>query len=102
MRKGDRKNFNRFLRWRVVAQGLTVVAALAGSAYYAEERSQKKRAEQLEAVQKSNERINAGIGKSKNEVIITSAASQIPESKAPQPTPVTDAMKAAKAAKNAS
>lgn len=31
MRKGDRKTFNHFLRWRVAAQGFTVLAALGGS-----------------------------------------------------------------------
>lgn len=36
MRKGDRANFNVWLRWRVAAQGATVLAALGGSWYYSE------------------------------------------------------------------
>ncbi|PWZ02998.1 hypothetical protein BCV70DRAFT_197235 [Testicularia cyperi] len=34
LRSGNREQFNRALRWRVGFQGLTVVAALAGSFYY--------------------------------------------------------------------
>jgi len=36
LRKGNRAAFNRALRWRVGFQGLTVVAAVAGSLYYAQ------------------------------------------------------------------
>ncbi|KAE8211973.1 hypothetical protein CF327_g4325 [Tilletia walkeri] len=36
LRKGNREQFNRALRWRVGFQGLTVVAAVAGSLYYAQ------------------------------------------------------------------
>ncbi|KAK0522301.1 Respiratory supercomplex factor 1, mitochondrial [Tilletia horrida] len=36
LRKGNRTEFNRALRWRVGFQGLTVVAAVAGSLYYAQ------------------------------------------------------------------
>ena len=125
MRKGDRRSFNKFLRWRVAAQGLTVIAALGesripsdiilcicsymlgGSAYClslshtplhvscewtddgmtdAEERSRKKRQEQLEAVRRTQAQAHSNglnevnsiepIGSKK--VLKTSPASQVP------------------------
>lgn len=34
LRKGDRVNFQKALRWRVGLQGATIVAAIAGTLYY--------------------------------------------------------------------
>jgi len=45
MRKGNRTQFNRMLRFRVIAQGFTVVAALGGSVYYGEKRRLEKQEE---------------------------------------------------------
>lgn len=93
MRKGDRKNFNRFLRWRVGAQGATVVAALAGSAYYAEDRAKRKREEEL--MQAAKMRESRDLSESgKKETIITSKASQVPDKLST--TPVLDAVKESK------
>jgi len=50
MRKGDRAKFNVWLRWRVAAQGLTVLAAVGGSVYYAEGKRNKKQLQDLENV----------------------------------------------------
>lgn len=94
MRKGDRKNFNRFLRWRVAAQGLTVVAALAGSAYYAEDRAKRKREEELVMAQKMRENREAIMEGGKKETIVTSKASQVPDKLSS--TPVLDAVKDSK------
>lgn len=93
MRKGDRRNFNRFLRWRVAAQGLTVVAALAGSAYYAEERATRKREEELAAAAKLRESRDLLAIEGKREVLTTSKASQVPDKVL---TPVMDALKSGK------
>ncbi|KAM0752238.1 hypothetical protein T439DRAFT_324305 [Meredithblackwellia eburnea MCA 4105] len=38
LQKGNRTQFNKFLRYRVAAQGLTIVAALGGSVYYSNQR----------------------------------------------------------------
>ncbi|KAL8278993.1 hypothetical protein RQP46_008662 [Phenoliferia psychrophenolica] len=38
LQKGNRTQFNKFLRYRVAAQGVTVVAALGGSVFYQQER----------------------------------------------------------------
>ncbi|KAL7007831.1 Respiratory supercomplex factor 1, mitochondrial [Cystobasidiomycetes sp. EMM_F5] len=42
MRHGDRNKFNKMLRFRVIAQGFTVVAALGGSIYYGDKRRREK------------------------------------------------------------
>ncbi|KAK4047002.1 Respiratory supercomplex factor 1, mitochondrial [Microbotryomycetes sp. JL201] len=46
LQQGNRTEFNKFLRYRVAAQGLTVMAALGGSVYYQAERRQKKAREE--------------------------------------------------------
>jgi hypothetical protein len=43
--RGNRDQFNRWLRFRVAAQGFTVLAALGGTMYYEAEKK-KKRAEE--------------------------------------------------------
>ncbi|GAA99325.1 uncharacterized protein L969DRAFT_102694 [Mixia osmundae IAM 14324] len=58
MRKGDRKKMNKFLRYRVYAQGLTVLAALGGTVYYGTERS-KRAAEQRDAARFAREQQQA-------------------------------------------
>ncbi|BGP15864.1 Respiratory supercomplex factor 1, mitochondrial [Rhodosporidiobolus nylandii] len=45
LQKGNRTQFNKFLRYRVAAQGFTVVAALGGSLYYQQQRRAAKDAE---------------------------------------------------------
>ncbi|CAD6573438.1 MAG: Respiratory supercomplex factor 1, mitochondrial [Cyphobasidiales sp. Tagirdzhanova-0007] len=45
MRKGNRAQFNRMLRFRVAAQGFTVLAALGGSIYYGERRRLERQAD---------------------------------------------------------
>lgn len=52
MRRGDSKTFNVWLRARVAAQGLTVLAAIGGSVIYAKERA----AERLEWEKEREER----------------------------------------------
>ncbi|KDQ06368.1 hypothetical protein BOTBODRAFT_81523, partial [Botryobasidium botryosum FD-172 SS1] len=37
LRSGNRASFNRFLRFRVVAQGLTIAACVGGSYYYGQQ-----------------------------------------------------------------
>jgi len=52
-RTGNRQAFNRFLRFRVVAQGVTVVACVVGSAAWAKESAAQKaiaREEELEKI----------------------------------------------------
>ncbi|GAA5868908.1 hypothetical protein JCM5296_003457 [Sporobolomyces johnsonii] len=44
LQKGNRTQFNKFLRYRVAAQGLTVVAALGGSIYYQGQRRAERAA----------------------------------------------------------
>ncbi|GAA5906043.1 hypothetical protein JCM6882_003543 [Rhodosporidiobolus microsporus] len=46
LQKGNRTQFNKFLRYRVAAQGFTVVAALGGSMYYQQQRRATREAEQ--------------------------------------------------------
>ncbi|ORY92716.1 hypoxia induced protein conserved region-domain-containing protein [Leucosporidium creatinivorum] len=46
LQKGNRTQFNKMLRYRVAAQGVTVVAALGGSIYYQQERRATRDAEQ--------------------------------------------------------
>ncbi|GAA6027404.1 hypothetical protein JCM8097_007835 [Rhodosporidiobolus ruineniae] len=46
LQKGNRTQFNKFLRYRVAAQGFTVVAALGGSLYYQNQRRAAKKAEE--------------------------------------------------------
>lgn len=45
LRSGNRASFNRFLRFRVIAQGLTIAACVGGSYYYGRE----ERAAQMDA-----------------------------------------------------
>ncbi|KDN46755.1 hypothetical protein RSAG8_04135, partial [Rhizoctonia solani AG-8 WAC10335] len=47
LRSGDRTNFNRFLRFRVLAQGITVAACVAGTLVYGRYNEQEKYAERL-------------------------------------------------------
>ncbi|CAE6360961.1 unnamed protein product [Rhizoctonia solani] len=47
LRSGDRTNFNRFLRFRVVAQGITVAACVGGTLVYGGYSKQEKDAERL-------------------------------------------------------
>lgn len=52
-RTGNRQAFNRFLRFRVVAQGITVVACVIGSAAWAKDSATQKviaREEELEKI----------------------------------------------------
>ncbi|KDE02544.1 hypothetical protein MVLG_06906 [Microbotryum lychnidis-dioicae p1A1 Lamole] len=51
LQKGNRTQFNKWLRYRVAAQGLTVVAALGGSVYYQRERRLKKEAERVAQIE---------------------------------------------------
>ncbi|GAA5909835.1 respiratory supercomplex assembly factor RCF1 [Sporobolomyces salmoneus] len=56
LQKGNRAQFNKMLRYRVAAQGLTVVAALGGSVYFQGQRRAVREAEQrakLEAAEAS-------------------------------------------------
>ncbi|GAA5825790.1 hypothetical protein JCM11251_000370 [Rhodosporidiobolus azoricus] len=46
LQKGNRTQFNKFLRYRVAAQGFTVVAALGGSIYYQQQRRAARDADQ--------------------------------------------------------
>jgi len=48
MRSGDRASFNRFLRFRVLAQGITVLGCVAGAWYIGREARLGKMAEQVE------------------------------------------------------
>lgn len=58
IRKGDSKQANRMFRARVMAQGFTVVAMVAGSMYYSKDREKttelRKLQEQREAEEKRN------------------------------------------------
>ncbi|CAE6428827.1 unnamed protein product [Rhizoctonia solani] len=47
LRSGDRTNFNRFLRFRVLAQGITVAACVAGTLVYGNYNKQETDAERL-------------------------------------------------------
>jgi len=40
--RGNRNQFNRWLRFRVAAQGFTVLAALGGTIYYEAEKRKKR------------------------------------------------------------
>ncbi|GAA6062099.1 hypothetical protein JCM10212_002349 [Sporobolomyces blumeae] len=46
LQKGNRTQFNKMLRYRVAAQGFTVIAALGGSVYFGAQRRQARQAEQ--------------------------------------------------------
>ncbi|GAA5965100.1 hypothetical protein JCM8115_006660 [Rhodotorula mucilaginosa] len=45
LQKGNRTQFNMFLRYRVAAQGLTLIAALGGSVYYGAQRRAQREAD---------------------------------------------------------
>ncbi|KAB5591771.1 hypothetical protein CTheo_4803 [Ceratobasidium theobromae] len=47
LRAGDRTNFNRFLRFRVLAQGITVAACVAGTLVYGHYDKKEKDTERL-------------------------------------------------------
>ncbi|GAA5943602.1 hypothetical protein JCM3775_005823 [Rhodotorula graminis] len=50
LQKGNRNQFNKMLRLRVAAQGVTVIAALGGSLYYqSERRAERNRVEAAKA-----------------------------------------------------
>ncbi|BGP47857.1 hypothetical protein JCM10450v2_003722 [Rhodotorula kratochvilovae] len=50
LQKGNRNQFNKFLRLRVAAQGVTIIAALGGSLYYqSERRAERQRVEAAKA-----------------------------------------------------
>lgn len=53
LRKGHQQNANKFFRWRIYAQGFTVLAMVAGSVYYGDTRAEAKQ------VKAENERIKA-------------------------------------------
>lgn len=42
LRKGNQQSANKYFRWRVYAQGFTVLAMVAGSAWYGETRKENK------------------------------------------------------------
>lgn len=42
LRKGNQRNANRYFRWRIYAQGFTVLAMVAGSVYYGDARAETK------------------------------------------------------------
>ncbi|GAA5928511.1 HIG1 domain-containing protein [Sporobolomyces koalae] len=46
LQKGNREQFNKMLRYRVAAQGVTVIAALGGSVYFQSQRRAAREAEQ--------------------------------------------------------
>ncbi|KAI1812962.1 mitochondrial hypoxia responsive domain-containing protein [Poronia punctata] len=56
MRRGDSRQLNRMLRARVGAQAFTVLAMVAGGAYYGEDRKKRKELIKLEAEQRAEER----------------------------------------------
>ncbi|BFZ53339.1 hypothetical protein PYCC9005_000362 [Savitreella phatthalungensis] len=55
IRKGNQNSANKYFRWRIYAQGFTVVAMVAGSVFYgearAEEKQKKQEAERLKSQQ---------------------------------------------------
>lgn len=58
-RAGNRESFNRFLRLRVVAQGVTIAACVIGSTIYAKEAATQKvvaREEELEKIRTAGSR----------------------------------------------
>lgn len=58
-RTGNRQAFNRFLRFRVVAQGITIVACVVGSAVWAKDSAAQKaiaREEELEKIRVAGSR----------------------------------------------
>ncbi|BGP24387.1 mitochondrial hypoxia induced protein domain protein [Rhodotorula toruloides] len=59
LQKGNRTRFNQFLRFRVAAQGFTVIAALGGSLYYQSRRKAERKADEL-ARQQEMEALGAG------------------------------------------
>ena len=42
LRKGNQSSANKFFRWRIYAQGFTVLAMVAGSVYYGDTRAEAK------------------------------------------------------------
>lgn len=56
MRKGDHVGVQRMFRARVGAQAFTVIAMVAGGAYYGQDREKRKELIKLEAQQRAEER----------------------------------------------
>ncbi|KAF8302555.1 hypothetical protein DL93DRAFT_2044060, partial [Clavulina sp. PMI_390] len=52
MRRGNRESFNRFLRFRVVAQGVTVAGCVIGSVIYSREATIQKAVKRQEELEK--------------------------------------------------
>lgn len=46
IRKGNQQNANKYFRWRIYAQGFTVLAMVAGSVYYGDTRAEAKTTKQ--------------------------------------------------------
>ncbi|GAA5861002.1 hypothetical protein JCM8547_008003 [Rhodosporidiobolus lusitaniae] len=55
LQKGNRTQFNKMLRYRVAAQGFTVVAALGGSIYYQQQRRAARDAEKQAKLEAASE-----------------------------------------------
>ncbi|KZF26238.1 hypothetical protein L228DRAFT_235336 [Xylona heveae TC161] len=61
MRRGDHARTNRMFRARIYAQGFTLLAIVAGSAYYKEEREKRHEYDTAVAQQKAKEKSEAWI-----------------------------------------
>ena len=61
IRRGDHHNTNRMFRARIYAQAFTLVAVVAGSYYYAEEREKRKEFNGILAEKKAQEKREAWI-----------------------------------------
>lgn len=56
LRRGDSKQANRMFRARVAAQGFTVVAMVAGSMYYSQDRARTKELRELQSQRDAEEK----------------------------------------------
>ncbi|KAI9797706.1 MAG: Respiratory supercomplex factor 1, mitochondrial [Piccolia ochrophora] len=61
MRRGDHHEVNRFFRYRIYAQGFTLLAVVAGGLYYKQDRQKRKKYEGLVAEKKAEEKKSAWI-----------------------------------------
>ncbi|KAI9807876.1 MAG: hypothetical protein M1825_005182 [Sarcosagium campestre] len=61
MRRGDSHTVNRFFRYRIYAQGFTLVAVVAGSIYYKQDREKRKKYQGLVAEKVAEEKKQAWI-----------------------------------------
>lgn len=89
-RGGNRESFNRFLRFRVVAQGVTIAACVIGSLVYAKDSTVEKaiaREKELEKIRVAGTRSLATTTESFSEAV----NSPTPSASNPAPTPVTPA-----------